>query len=465
MRQGGRDESRQSSDFGESRARADTSRRRLTIHWFRNDLRLHDNPALCRTVELSRRDGEESTLLLVYIFDTSRIYGSEIKSAVSGEIKCGACRAKFMLEAVDDLRLNLEERLGVRLLVATGRPEDALLELVKQNLQPGGDQADQDTSVDLNLVCQREICHEELEVDKAVKTSLEGFIRDGGGGDGSRFNFEKIWGSLLYEPCDLPFEGGIDGIPTTFNKFRREVEAMCEVPRPLEAPTQERLGSLSTASVTRGYSYSATSVPTLSDLGYTDEQVECTRTVHPNSSLPKGYRGGESFALHRVKEWIWDRDMLQTYFDTRNGLIGEDYSTKFSPWLACGCLSPRYVALECRRYEEARVANKSTYCEFIRCAGLISLSCARTVSNLQTESQVRDFVVAHSLFLMYQYMTFETQTWNEMLKTNRVRLRAASEGLFQVLCREARATNLLSSWHSWQSGRRRTQMEENTRAY
>jgi len=53
--------------------------------------------------------------------------------------------------------------------------------------------------------------------------------------------------------------------------------------------------------------------------------------------------------------------MLRTYFDTRNGLIGEDYSTKFSPWLACGSLSPRYVALECRRYEEARVANKSTY--------------------------------------------------------------------------------------------------------
>ena len=315
--------------------------------------------ALCRTVEISRNDladGEESTLLLIYIFDTSRIYGSEVKSAVSGATKCGACRAKFTLEAVEDLRRNLEERLGVCLLVATGRPEDVLLELVKQNVHTGGEQ---DTSV--NLVCQREICHEELEVDEAVQASLDGFVR-------SSFNFEKVWGSLLYEPCDLPFEGGIDGMPPTFNKFRREVEAKCEVARPLAAPSQEQLGPLQTDAATRGCSYSTASMPTLSDLGYTDEQVESTRTVHPNSSLPKGYRGGETFALHRVHQWIWDRDMLRTYFDTRNGLTGEDYSTKFSPWLACGSLSPRYVAMECRRYEEARVANKSTHCEFILCA-------------------------------------------------------------------------------------------------
>jgi deoxyribodipyrimidine photo-lyase len=42
-------------------------------------------------------------------------------------------------------------------------------------------------------------------------------------------------------------------------------------------------------------------------------------------------------------------------------MIGGDYSTKFAPWLAMGCLSPRFVASECRRYEEERVANKSTY--------------------------------------------------------------------------------------------------------
>merc|ERR1712176_239396 len=63
----------------------------------------------------------------------------------------------------------------------------------------------------------------------------------------------------------------------------------------------------------------------------------------------------------RVKDYIWDKDLLRKYFDTRNGMIGADYSTRFSPWLAHGNLSPRYVAMECKKYEEARVANKSTY--------------------------------------------------------------------------------------------------------
>ena len=40
---------------------------------------------------------------------------------------------------------------------------------------------------------------------------------------------------------------------------------------------------------------------------------------------------------------------------------GEDYSTKFGPWLALGCLSPRQIHAEIRRYETERVANQSTY--------------------------------------------------------------------------------------------------------
>ena len=37
------------------------------------------------------------------------------------------------------------------------------------------------------------------------------------------------------------------------------------------------------------------------------------------------------------------------------------YSTKFSTWLAAGCVSPRRIFWEIKKYEEARVANNSTY--------------------------------------------------------------------------------------------------------
>jgi deoxyribodipyrimidine photo-lyase len=42
-------------------------------------------------------------------------------------------------------------------------------------------------------------------------------------------------------------------------------------------------------------------------------------------------------------------------------MIGEDYSTKLSPALAHGCISPRQIYHEIQRYEKERTANKSTY--------------------------------------------------------------------------------------------------------
>ncbi|XP_064818036.1 cryptochrome DASH-like [Oncorhynchus masou masou] len=55
------------------------------------------------------------------------------------------------------------------------------------------------------------------------------------------------------------------------------------------------------------------------------------------------------------------QDAVATYKETRNGLIGLDYSTKFSPWLAIGCISPRYIYQQIKKYESERTANQSTY--------------------------------------------------------------------------------------------------------
>merc|ERR1719409_2455961 len=71
--------------------------------------------------------------------------------------------------------------------------------------------------------------------------------------------------------------------------------------------------------------------------------------------------GGENAGLKRVHGWIHERSCLKDYFDTRNGLLGADYSSKFSPWLAHGCLSPRLIYAEAKRYEAEVVSNKSTY--------------------------------------------------------------------------------------------------------
>ena len=76
--------------------------------------------------------------------------------------------------------------------------------------------------------------------------------------------------------------------------------------------------------------------PSLNDLGYGDAVDTRGDFFDP--------RGGEAAALERLQRNVRDEDRLRTYFDTRNGMVGQGYSTKFAPWLARGCLSPRRVA-------------------------------------------------------------------------------------------------------------------------
>lgn len=62
-----------------------------------------------------------------------------------------------------------------------------------------------------------------------------------------------------------------------------------------------------------------------------------------------------------LQYYLWDTDLIADYFNTRNGMLGGDYSTKFAPWLAHGCLSPRTIYAEIQRYQQQRTKNKSTY--------------------------------------------------------------------------------------------------------
>lgn len=55
------------------------------------------------------------------------------------------------------------------------------------------------------------------------------------------------------------------------------------------------------------------------------------------------FKGGEPEALARLQHYLWGSNAIADYFNTRNGMIKADDSTKFSPWLALGCISPRTI--------------------------------------------------------------------------------------------------------------------------
>jgi len=94
-------------------------------------------------------------------------------------------------------------------------------------------------------------------------------------------------------------------------------------------------------------------IPTLHDLGL-EEFKKDGRSAFP-------FEGGESAAWKRLDQYFWKDEHLSRYKETRNGLVGADYSSKFSPWLANGSLSARSIYWQVRKFEKEINKNSSTY--------------------------------------------------------------------------------------------------------
>src|SRR4051812_36285672 len=120
---------------------------RTILVWFRNDLRLHDNEILMEAVR------KADNILPVYCFDPYYF-----QQTASGVTKTGSFRARFLLEAVADLRKNLQA-YGAELIIRTGNPAEILPQLAEQ--------------YQVNEVYHhREVAHEETEISEQVETAL-----------------------------------------------------------------------------------------------------------------------------------------------------------------------------------------------------------------------------------------------------------------------------------------------------
>jgi deoxyribodipyrimidine photo-lyase len=85
------------------------------LHWFRNDLRLRDNSAL------NALAGRVEAWLPVFVLDERLLEGSG----------AGAARTRFLLDCLERLAVDLEER-GVPMLVRAGQPEELLPKLLRE---------------------------------------------------------------------------------------------------------------------------------------------------------------------------------------------------------------------------------------------------------------------------------------------------------------------------------------------
>ncbi|MEE2787269.1 MAG: DASH family cryptochrome [Myxococcota bacterium] len=70
--------------------------------------------------------------------------------------------------------------------------------------------------------------------------------------------------------------------------------------------------------------------------------------------------GGETAGHARIQTYFWERDTLAQYAQRREALDDMNATSRLSPYLAQGSVSPRHVFQELERFEKKRIANKST---------------------------------------------------------------------------------------------------------
>ena len=272
--------------------------------WFTNNLRVEDN----RCLHEAMRKGPT---LAVYCFDPRHFARDPF-----GFKKTERFRARFLIETVENLAKQLQA-LNIPFHVCIGKPEEIIPKLAAGH--------------DINAVYhQREWTSEELQVHETVSQALPNEV-----------SLRSYYDQFLFHPNDIPYKDAAE-IPEVFTVFRKACEKMALVRPILHIKAQEAVKS----------SFSV-EMPDLEQLGLTPFQRD------PRSAFP--FLGGATAAKQRLNNYFWETRQLRYYKKTRNGLVGESYSSKFSPWLANGSLSARQIYWEVKRFEKEVVKNQDTY--------------------------------------------------------------------------------------------------------
>jgi deoxyribodipyrimidine photo-lyase len=278
---------------------------KTAIIWFTNNLRVNDNKPLLEAI------AHADQVIPLYVFDPKNLEDTNF-----GTRKMGTFRLKFLMESLHSLNEELKE-LGSKLLFEISNPEKVISDLV-----------DRYQVTDIYVV--EPLAYEErilIEAVEKISWSKKCVVHC----------FET---STLFSMSELPFP--LKKLPDVFTKFRTIIEKECQVKEPLPAPSNI---------------YS----PILKDFSIPIEIKSKIDLIQPDERSAFPFQGGVKTTHKRLQTYFFDTNFVAEYKETRNGMIGSDYSTKFSPWLALGCISPREIIDQLRHYETTKVKNESTY--------------------------------------------------------------------------------------------------------
>ena len=273
--------------------------------WFTNNLRVRDNSS----IELACEKHEQ--VIAIYVFD-KHIFERNL----FGFKKIERYRANFLVETVRDLKEHLAQK-NITLLTYFDFPEVVIPKICETHLVK-------------EIFTQKEWTTEEIDIFKKVASKLT-----------NECTITDSYDQFLYHPEDINMD--LKSIPAVFTNFRKKVEKYASI----------RSESKSVHKEVSNRIVNNTKLPDLQELGYSEVKTDL------RSAFP--FHGGESEALKRMDYYFFESKKLSVYKQTRNGLIGTDYSSKLSPWLANGSISAKTIYWKIKEYETENGANDSTY--------------------------------------------------------------------------------------------------------
>ena len=297
------------------------------IYWFRNDLRLCDQPSFKNACAQATR------LLPVFIHDSAHVAPTRW-----GFERLGPHRKYALRSALQALKVQLRQQQS-DLLEYVGDPCQTLIALAKQ-------------------VSAKTIFCEDIAAPDEQQQVIR--LRQAG------LTVNALWHSSLLDPHDLPF--AIEQLPLVFTEFRVAVEKAKVFVRPPEAapanvpPLPDRLVHNKTTE--NDWTSLLPSEPlgsreSLGSLELTESlaQLGARRSL---TFLTEHDFAGTLGGLRHAQQYF-ERQLAHSYKATRNQLSGLDYSTKFSVWLASGALSARMLYKQLQDFEAEYGANDGSY--------------------------------------------------------------------------------------------------------
>lgn len=263
-----------------------------SLHWFRIDaLRLHDNPAFTDAVSCGMRFRAIFVIDPWFNANYSRGPGVNVW--------------RFLLESLNNIDFQLRKMpFNTRLNVLVGQPIQVL------------PQAFQKWNVKRLTFQASQISYESMQHDSIVK-----FL-----GQECGVEVRPFFSHTLYDPA-VVISANKGQVPVTYKLYRELLPIIGKPPEPLPLP--DTVSILNMASNTNGQEEPVGNIPTLQDLGFSNDEALYTSS----------WTGGETEALCRL--FSFGNTRAATSADEPlKWLMAKD---SLSPYLRFGCLSPRQL--------------------------------------------------------------------------------------------------------------------------